>query len=347
MIKRILIAALLLPLLAFGQSYPSPTFNNVTVNGTLTVSGGLPPSGLAPQAANTVLGNATGSSAVPTALAVPSCSTSTSALQWTSATGFSCYANSATTTGNLSQFASTTSAQLAGVLSDETGTGFAVFSASPALTGTPTAPTATAGTNTTQLATTAFVATSFAPLASPALTGTPTAPTAAPATNTTQLATTAFVLANSGGCTSCTITTPNIVGVSNGSNASAGSVGELITATGSAVSVTSGTPKDITSISLTAGDWEVTGEVYFAPAGSTVPSAYAGWVSSTSATIPPVPLYFSISGVTFAAGTPYCSPVPSQRFSLSSTTTVYLSSNQTFSTSTMTATGIIRARRVR
>ena len=35
-----------------------------------------------------------------------------------------------------------------------------------------------------------------APLASPALTGTPTAPTAAVGTNTTQLATTAFVLAN-------------------------------------------------------------------------------------------------------------------------------------------------------
>lgn len=33
----------------------------------------------------------------------------------------------------------------------------------------------------------------YAPLASPALTGTPTAPTAAPGTNTTQLATTAFV----------------------------------------------------------------------------------------------------------------------------------------------------------
>ena len=101
--------------------------------------------------------------------------------------------------------------------------------ASPALTGTPTAPTAAEGTNTTQLATTAFVTvaiynkcsdvtplmngaaaigtstkftredhvhptdTSRAPLASPALTGTPTAPTAVAGTNTTQLATTAFV----------------------------------------------------------------------------------------------------------------------------------------------------------
>lgn len=67
--------------------------------------------------------------------------------------------------------------------------------ASPALTGTPTAPTAVAGTNTTQIATTAFVATNYAPLASPALTGTPTAPTAAAGTSSTQVATTAFVAA--------------------------------------------------------------------------------------------------------------------------------------------------------
>lgn len=98
--------------------------------------------------------------------------------------------------------------------------------ASPALTGTPTAPTAAADTSTTQLATTAFVVgqaggtapamngtaaagtsakfsradhihptdTTRAPLASPGFTGTPTAPTAANGTNTTQLATTAFVL---------------------------------------------------------------------------------------------------------------------------------------------------------
>jgi hypothetical protein len=58
----------------------------------------------------------------------------------------------------LSQFAATTSAQLKGIISDETGTGGAlVFAADPALTGVPTAPTAAAGTNTTQLATTAHV----------------------------------------------------------------------------------------------------------------------------------------------------------------------------------------------
>jgi hypothetical protein len=79
--------------------------------------------------------------------------------------------------------------------------------ASPALTGTPTAPTQSPLTNNTDIATTAYTDLAVgvettraqtaealkAPLASPALTGTPTAPTATAGTNTTQLATTAFV----------------------------------------------------------------------------------------------------------------------------------------------------------
>ena len=64
-----------------------------------------------------------------------------------------------------------------------TGTGSNVLSASPALTGTPTAPTIASSDNSTVLATTAFVKaqsyitaaalSSYAPLASPALTGAP------------------------------------------------------------------------------------------------------------------------------------------------------------------------------
>lgn len=81
--------------------------------------------------------------------------------------------------------------------------------ASPALTGTPTAPTAPLGDTSTKLATTGFVQAAIgsydtgltatlaakAPLASPALSGTPTAPTPAAGNNTTQVATTAFVTA--------------------------------------------------------------------------------------------------------------------------------------------------------
>jgi hypothetical protein len=52
----------------------------------------------------------------------------------------------ATTAGNLSQFASTTSSQLAGVISDETGSGALVFGTSPSLT-TPALSGATVSTN--------------------------------------------------------------------------------------------------------------------------------------------------------------------------------------------------------
>lgn len=70
--------------------------------------------------------------------------------------------------------------------------------ASPAFTGTPTAPTAAPGTNTTQIATTAFAAALGAlkaNIASPTFTGTPAAPTASAGTNTTQISTCAFVTA--------------------------------------------------------------------------------------------------------------------------------------------------------
>jgi hypothetical protein len=66
---------------------------------------------------------------------------------------------------NLGAFAATTSSQLAGVISDETGSGALVFASSPTLSGIPLAPTASVGTNTTQIATTAFVRNEIATVA--------------------------------------------------------------------------------------------------------------------------------------------------------------------------------------
>ena len=71
----------------------------------------------------------------------------------------------ALTSSPLSQFASTTSAQFSGVISNETGTGLVVLDNSPAFTGTPTAPTASLNTNTTQVATTEYVDTKIRTLA--------------------------------------------------------------------------------------------------------------------------------------------------------------------------------------
>jgi hypothetical protein len=111
MLKRILIAALWLPLIALAQSYPSPTFNNVTsqgtatlnnvaISGTITSSGNIALSSLAPQAANTVIGNATASSSSPTAITVTGCNGAAQALQWTNAVGFGCNSSIATSGSN-------------------------------------------------------------------------------------------------------------------------------------------------------------------------------------------------------------------------------------------------------
>lgn len=135
MLKRIVIAALIWPLLALAQSYPSPTFNNLTVQGTFTSSGNIGLPSLAAQAANTVVANFTALSTTPTAVVVPSCSATNSALKYTSGTGLSCGTTFGITTGTLAQFASTTSAQLASVISDETGSGSLVFGTSPSLSG--------------------------------------------------------------------------------------------------------------------------------------------------------------------------------------------------------------------
>lgn len=97
--------------------------------------GNISATALGPVAANTVIANATASSASPIAFSMPSCSTGNSALHWASGTGFTCATNVALTTSTLGQFASTTSAGLASVISDETGTGSLVFGTSPTISG--------------------------------------------------------------------------------------------------------------------------------------------------------------------------------------------------------------------
>lgn len=122
---------------------------------------------------------------------------------------------------------------------------------SPTFTGNPKAPTQSPGDSTQALATTAFVATSFAPLASPALTGTPTAPTAAVDTNTTQLATTAFVLAE----IQAYAASPTIEPITEGGNTVLGPAGFL---TDLYVFTMSGT---LTAYTLSINDGNFDGEI--------------------------------------------------------------------------------------
>jgi len=144
-----------------------------------------------------------------------------------------------------------------------------------------------------------------------------------------------------------------IVGTTAGGNAVSGQVGEYVSANvlvGSAVSLTTNIAANVTSISLTAGDWDVSGSVCFTAPGTTNFDHSFQWVSATSATFPTMPNsngggYFFWGAVSVDSTIPL--PAGTIRINVSTTTTVYLSTRATFTISTLGAFGFIRARRVR
>jgi len=147
--------------------------------------------------------------------------------------------------------------------------------------------------------------------------------------------------------------TSGIIGTTTNNNAAALSVGELVTSTiavASAVSLVNITAKDVTSISLTAGDWDLWGNVGFSGGGTTVFTVGVGWISTTSATLPDASLFstqYFPGGTTIFANTNPVFVVPGTRLSLSGTTTVYLSCLAQFNISTCSGFGAIYARRRR
>ncbi len=154
--------------------------------------------------------------------------------------------------------------------------------------------------------------------------------------------------------TSLTFTsTSGIIGTTTNDSAAAGSVGQIIESTvlvGAAVSLTTATAADVTSVSLTAGDWDVWGGVFFSQAAGTTSTSYIGWISQTSATLPTSPnsgaMYIDV-GISIVGASSYGQPVGMIRISLSGTTTVYLGARSSFTGSTNAAFGYIGARRVR
>jgi len=143
-----------------------------------------------------------------------------------------------------------------------------------------------------------------------------------------------------------------VAGTTTNDNATAGDIGEIMTsdiATASAVSLSSGSPGTVTSLSLTAGDWDCYGTVITKPAASTTTSQVQAWISSSTSI--PAALetnngWGNISPLTAANSTNSIRIGPS-RVSLSGTTTIYLQTQVTFATSTMAAYGIETCRRAR
>lgn len=151
-------------------------------------------------------------------------------------------------------------------------------------------------------------------------------------------------------------TGPNgiIVGTNTNNSAAAGVVGEYIASTTTSTTnvAASGTYDDLLSISLTAGDWDVSGLIYFTNNGATWSQARMAITatSGNSAT----GLDFGINGniwvfaSTSVVLTDLTLTMPVFRVSLSGTTTYYLKRFASFSIGTpQSAGGRISARRVR
>jgi len=120
------------------------------------------------------------------------------------------------------------------------------------------------------------------------------------------------------------------------------------TATHKAV-LTTGAAKTVVGTQLTAGDWEVVAEIVYTPGTTTTLTACESAVS-TANDVDGTVVGFDISvlpGFGNVPNTTYTLQSPVVRASLSATTTYYAVAYATFGTSTMSAYGTIRARRVR
>jgi hypothetical protein len=144
-----------------------------------------------------------------------------------------------------------------------------------------------------------------------------------------------------------------LIGTTTNDNAATGQVGEYVTASvalGSAVALTTATPANVTSISLTAGDWDVSCQAAFNPAGTTNITQLIAGISTVSATIQTVASgggqHQYPSAGTVLPNIITVGNIPT-RLSLAATTTVYFVVSGSFTVSTLSAFGIIRARRMR
>ncbi len=140
--------------------------------------------------------------------------------------------------------------------------------------------------------------------------------------------------------------TSGVIGTTTNDNAAAGSVGEFVSSTVSApgVALTSAIDTNFTSISLTAGDWDVWGNTFYTNTSS-ANTLQQSWISSTSATPPDASFITQLSNAANVTSSGFS--VAARRFSLSGTTTIYLSGRANYTGGGVSVSGGIYARRRR
>ena len=160
--------------------------------------------------------------------------------------------------------------------------------------------------------------------------------------------------------TSPSITTPAISGVTDGSSAASGKVGEYqesVIPLASVTSLTTGATlnsnaKNLTSIALPAGDWDVAGNVTFVGTSSTALTCSIVGLSTTSATFDQtngrtnITIQGTLNNINTATTANVNGIIGPLRFSSNGSQTVNLVVQGVFSASTLSAYGMMRARRV-
>ena len=139
-------------------------------------------------------------------------------------------------------------------------------------------------------------------------------------------------------------------GVVDGSDAAAGRVGEFMSSTVGApgLGVSNNVQANVTSLALSAGDWDARGEVWFRLGTGTTGSVEAG-ISTVSASLPNDPGSGSRATQTFVhqASSGQVLALAPCRISLAAAATVYLVALCGFTAGTTTAYGRLEARRIR
>jgi len=143
-----------------------------------------------------------------------------------------------------------------------------------------------------------------------------------------------------------------LIGTTTNDNAIAGAVGEYIqasVASGAAVPLTTNVAATVTSIALTAGDWDVEGVIAYHSSGTTNVNDITEGIGTVAATLPVAPGSVNCDYLTIvlpaAPDTAYIAP--RTRISLAAPATIYLVCLAHFTVSTLAAYGQINARRVR
>jgi hypothetical protein len=136
-------------------------------------------------------------------------------------------------------------------------------------------------------------------------------------------------------------------GTNTNDDAAAGYVGEYVSATVTTPSLVSSTNTNVTSISLTAGDWDVTAGFIFSGTGSTTSNDLWASINTVTATNVNTPGQASRYRGATLTDPIWAQAIGPLRVSLTATTTYYLNCNAQIGASTMTCTGTLRARRVR